>query len=152
MMTQLFIGGLLIAMTVSVQALFFGGAIMVLNRFGGTLAKPPIIRKTILSLIAVVLWLMAGHSVGAWIWALSYMVVGAIDALEPALYFSLVTFTTLGYGDITLSSDWRLLSAINAANGLLVFGLSTAFLVEFLSQVTRAQNAHQQTGSVLAKE
>lgn len=140
MMSQLFIGGLLISMTVSVQALFFGGAIKVLNRFGGTLAKPPIIQKTILSLIAVVLWLMAGHSVGAWVWAMTYMAVGAIDALEPALYFSLVTFTTLGYGDITLSPDWRLLSALNAANGLLIFGLSTAFLVEFLSQVTRAQH------------
>ncbi len=152
MMTQLFIGGLLIAVTVSVQALFFGGAIMVLNKFGGTLAKPPIMRKTILSLIAVVLWLMAGHSVGAWAWAMTYILVGAINALEPALYFSLVTFTTLGYGDITLNPDWRLLSAINAANGLLVFGLSTAFLVEFLSQVTRAQHSHQKTHAASSEE
>lgn len=139
MITQLLIGGVLIAVTVTVQVLFFGGAITVLNKFGHSLAKPPLVRKTVFSLIAVVLWLMVGHSVGAWVWAAAYIVVGAFDTLEPALYFSLVTFTTLGYGDITLNSDWRLLSAINAANGLLAFGLSTAFLVEFLSHVTKAQ-------------
>lgn len=136
---QLVVGGFLIAATVTVQTLFFGGAILLLNKFGTTLSKPPFVRKTIVGLIALVLWLMAGHSVGAWLWAATFKMVGAFEALEPALYFSLVTFTTLGYGDITLGPEWRLLAALAAANGLLVFGLSTAFLVEFLSRVSKAQ-------------
>ena len=152
MITQLLIGGVLIAATVTAQVLFFGAAIMVLNKYGDGLAKPPLVRKTVVSLIAVVLWLMVGHSVGAWIWAAAYMLVGAFDALEPALYFSLVTFTTLGYGDITLSPEWRLLSALAAANGLLIFGLSTAFLVEFLSHVTKAQQRNNEGAHQSAKE
>ena len=41
------------------------------------------------------------------IWAYVYLRVGAIEQLETAFYFSMVTFTTLGYGDVTLSPDWR---------------------------------------------
>ncbi len=136
---QLMLGGLLISATIIVQALFFGGAIALLNRFGAPLAEPPFIRKTTVGLIAAVLWIMIGHSIGAWLWAATFMLVGAFHSLEPALYFSLVTFTTLGYGDITLSPEWRLLAALSAANGLLLFGLSTAFLVEFLARVGKAQ-------------
>ena len=61
------------------------------------------------------------------------MRLGAFETLERALYFSVVVFTTLGFGDITLPEPLRLLSGLSAANGLLLFGLSTAYLVEFLS-------------------
>ncbi len=64
-----------------------------------------------------------------------FNLLGAIAGLEPAVYFSLVTFTTLGYGDITLGEDWRILSALCAANGLLLFGFSTAFLVELMRRL-----------------
>jgi hypothetical protein len=59
-------------------------------------------------------------------WACSGL--GAIETLETAVYFSTVTFTTLGFGDITLDEDWRLLSSFEAANGLLMFGWSTALV------------------------
>lgn len=62
-------------------------------------------------------------------WALTYLLIGAIEGLEPALYFSMVTYTTVGYGDIILGSDWRLLSAIEAVNGLFMFGWSSAVVV-----------------------
>ena len=48
---------------------------------------------------------------------------------EEALYFSTVTFASLGYGDIVLSPRWRLVSAIEAANGVILFAWSTAFLL-----------------------
>ena len=62
-------------------------------------------------------------------WALTYLLIGAIEGLEPALYFSMVTYTTVGYGDIILDSNWRLLSAIEAVNGLFMFGWSSAVVV-----------------------
>ncbi len=66
------------------------------------------------------------------IWAVAYRLltpVQPIDNLEAAVYFSAVTFTTLGYGDITLSSEqWRLLTGIEALNGVLLLGWSTALL------------------------
>ena len=58
-----------------------------------------------------------------------------ITEFEPALYFSTVSFTTLGYGDIVLGPDWRIMSAIEGANGLILFGWSTAFLISMMSKM-----------------
>jgi hypothetical protein len=66
--------------------------------------------------------------------------VGAIEHVETALYFSMVTFTTLGYGDITLPSDWRLLSSFEAANGIIMFGWSTAFVAAFIQRLAPEQH------------
>jgi len=140
MIEQLAIGSLVISMTVIVEATFIGVAIAALTRLGSWLVRPPHGPRTVSALVGVTLWLMAAHSVGVWIWAATFLMLGAFDALEPALYFSVVSFTTLGFGDITLSEQWRLLSGVSAANGLLLFGLSTAFLVEFLTRLRQAQS------------
>jgi voltage-gated potassium channel Kch len=63
------------------------------------------------------------------LWAGFYWAVGALPTLADALYFSLVTFTTLGYGDITLDEEWRVLAAFEAANGIIIFGWTTAIIV-----------------------
>jgi len=68
-------------------------------------------------------------------WALAFWSIGAFEGLERALYFSMVSFTTLGFGDVTLPQNWRLLSGIIAANGLILFGLNTAFLIEILQRL-----------------
>lgn len=63
------------------------------------------------------------------LWAGFYWAVEALPTLADALYFSLVTFTTLGYGDLTLDEEWRLLGAFQAANGIIIFGWTTAIIV-----------------------
>lgn len=63
------------------------------------------------------------------LWAGAFVYVGAIDDIHKALYFSTVTYTTLGYGDITLGPQWHLLGAFEAANGILMFGWSTALVL-----------------------
>ena len=75
-----------------------------------------------------VLWLFLATIIEVWIWAVLYLWLGALQSLEKAVYFSTVTFTTLGFGDITLDEKWRLLSSFEAANGLLMFGWSTALV------------------------
>ncbi len=67
------------------------------------------------------------------LWAWVYRHVGAIHGLEASLYFSGITFTTVGYGDITLAKCWQLLSVGEAVNGVLMAGWSTAQLI-FLVQ------------------
>ena len=63
------------------------------------------------------------------------------------MYFSLVSFTTLGFGDVLFPPEWRLLSGMAAANGLLNFGLLTALLVEALRHVRLGQmNARDRRG------
>jgi hypothetical protein len=63
------------------------------------------------------------------------MLVGALQNFEPALYFSMVTFTTLGYGDVLLDDRWRLMASFEAANGIIIFGLSTAVVVAAVQRV-----------------
>ena len=63
------------------------------------------------------------------VWAIAYLALNAIDGLEKALYFSMVTFTTLGYGEIVLDEQWRLLASFEAANGIVMFGWTTAIVI-----------------------
>lgn len=74
----------------------------------------------------IVLIMFAASFIEALAWAFTYILMGAIQSLEEALYFSIVTFTTLGYGDITLNESYRILASIEAANGIIIFGWSTA--------------------------
>jgi hypothetical protein len=55
-------------------------------------------------------------------WALVYVALNAIEGVEQAFYFSMVTFTTLGYGDIVLSECWRLLASFESGIGIIMFG------------------------------
>ena len=88
-------------------------------------------RRVVRILLGTALVLVMLHSVQIVLWAVLYRnmgPVGELDTLEAAVYFSFVTFTTLGYGDITLSESWRILSGIEAMNGILLVGWSTAVL------------------------
>jgi hypothetical protein len=86
--------------------------------------------------LPAVMWtavaLLMLHVVEVLIWALTYRAltpISSLDTFEKAVYFSIVTFTSLGYGDITLpEQEWRLLSGIEALNGVLLVGWTTAFL------------------------
>ena len=59
--------------------------------------------------------------------------------LEKALYFSTVTYSTLGYGDIIIGEGYRMLAAIEGTNGFLLFGWTTAFIFEIISQMYKAE-------------
>jgi len=94
-----------------------------------------LIRGTLL-VSSLVLLLFLASLLESSIWARVYVAVGAIEDLESALYFSTVTFTTLGYGDFTLGPDWRLLSTFEAANGTVMFGWSTSLVVAFIQRIS----------------
>jgi len=80
-------------------------------------------------------------TIGVWLWAFTLLMLDVFHTLEMAVYFSLVAYTTLGFGDVLLPQEWRLLSGMAAVNGLLNIGLVTAFLVEGLRQVRLSQIA-----------
>jgi len=88
--------------------------------------------KTLPALTWSAVGLLMFHLVEVVVWALSYLLLmpgEKIATFEEAIYFSVVTFTTLGYGDITLADhEWRLLSGVEALNGILLVGWSTALL------------------------
>ena len=90
-------------------------------------------RGFVISALVLVMFLVS--VLDAVLYAYAYVQVGAIPDFETALYFSMVTFTTLGYGDITMDSDWRLLASFEAANGIIMFGWTTALIVAYLQRI-----------------
>jgi hypothetical protein len=138
--TQLFIGSIVVSLAIATTAGFIGIAARVLTKIGSWFADPPHAMKTTIALITVSLWLLGAITICCWMWAATFIALDLFATLEAALYFSTVTLTTLGYGDITLPVGWRLLAGICAANGLLLFGLTAAFLFELFARIHQAQS------------
>ena len=92
----------------------------------------------------LMLTLMLGNIVQAAFWALIYMTLGAFEDFETALYFSGLTFTSLGYGDVVINGRVRLIAPLQAANGLMMFGITTGlFIAAFQHAVKKWIEAHQ---------
>lgn len=84
---------------------------------------------------AIVLMMFLATLVEAGLWAGVYVVTGAFSSIEPALYFSIVTYTTLGYGDVVVGPEWRLMASVQAANGVIMFGWTTGILVYAIQRI-----------------
>jgi voltage-gated potassium channel Kch len=84
-------------------------------------------------------WIVLLHLIEITTWAFFYVWKGAMADPQSALYFSAVTYTTTGYGDLVLPQEWRLIGAIEALTGILMCGWSTAFFVAVVSRMFRAE-------------
>jgi hypothetical protein len=92
--------------------------------------------RRIIAIILVVFGLFAILTCEIWLYAVVYHYgLKAFADFETALYFSTVTFVSLGYGDVILPRDWRLVGAIEAANGVILLGWSTAFLITVMGRL-----------------
>ena len=91
--------------------------------------------RHVVALTLITTWLVVGLLIVMGLWALVLLAVGVFFELEPALYFSMISFTTLGFGDVILPDQWRLLSGFIAMDGFILFGLNTAFVFEVLRRL-----------------
>jgi hypothetical protein len=103
--------------------------------FGAKLKAHESHTKGALVILIGVFGVFALHTLEIWAYAMLYRVLGEIHSFEEALYFSTTTFASLGLGDVVLSPRWRLISAIEAANGVILFAWSTAFLMTLTRQL-----------------
>lgn len=84
------------------------------------------------------IYLLVLHFIESIAWAAAYMWLPQIDEIDnwsDAIYFSIVTFASLGYGDLVIESRFRILSGFEAMNGLLIFGWSTAIFMAILQPI-----------------
>lgn len=86
-------------------------------------------------LVRLAAWMIVLHLLEVIAWGLVYAWGGAFDDLHAALYFSVVTYTTTGYGDLTLPEAWRLVGGVEALTGILMCGLSTGFFFAVMSRM-----------------
>lgn len=79
------------------------------------------------------------------VWAAVYTIGGALKGYSTAAYFSAVTYTTTGYGDLVLPEEWRLVGGVEALTGILMCGLSTGMFFAVFSRIFRFGQAHKST-------
>ncbi len=103
-------------------------------------------------ILAVALGVFALHSVEIWIYAFAYMALGAFSDFPTALYFSTTSFSTIGYGDVVLSPEWRLFGAIEGVTGLILIGWSSAFLLSVTSRLRMLEHDWETSGKRIQKK
>ena len=146
MLMQNLLGISLLIVSILVTCVFIGIHSAALNRYQGWLSRGVTGFRQSFALALIVFWMALALSASVCLWAFAFLAVGEFQTLEESLYFSLVSFTTLGFGDVLVSKDWRILSGITAANGLILFSLLTAVLFEFTTMVRAMHQREHQTG------
>jgi hypothetical protein len=138
MLGNILLGSTLTVLTVSMHAVVTAWWIGRLKRIAKRVSgeRHPFLPFRLLCSTALLLLLL--HMAEVVPWALAYLLLPQVESLrtfEESTYFATVTFASLGYGDIVIQGPWRLLSAIQAMNGLLVFGWSTALLFAVVQRI-----------------
>jgi hypothetical protein len=88
------------------------------------------------SIVALaILVALVAHLIEIAFWAVLFLICGEFRAFGAAYYHSAVNYTTLGYGDVIMTPSWRLLGPLEAANGMLMFGVSTAMIFAVIQRL-----------------
>ena len=88
---------------------------------------------------AAILCALAAHLMEMALWAVLYMICGEFRDFRTAYYHSAVNYTSLGYGDLIMSPSWKLLGPLETANGMLLFGVSTAMIFAVIQRLVVAR-------------
>lgn len=139
MTLQIALGSLILIASIFISGTAFWGMEAALLRFRPWLIRKPHRPKLIALICLAALGALGIVTIAVWIWALTFWSLGVFDTLETCVYFALVVFTTLGYGDLLLPPEWQLLGGMAAVNGLMNIGLLTALMLEAGRYVRRIQ-------------
>ena len=134
MLSKLLVAWCLMALCVVIHAVALTLAMRVLGR------RPAVKRAgaSIGLCTTVAGFIVLLHTIEIGVWAVFYVWRQALPDLQSSLYFSAVTYTTTGYGDIVLPTGWQLFGAVEALTGILMSGLSTGFFFAVVSRMFTA--------------
>ena len=96
--------------------------------------KPLSFTGSIFTLIAVFALIFI-HFVEIWLFAFLYDYLGALHTFEDSLYFSTISYATIGYNDASIHEEWRMVAALEGVLGVILLGWSTAFFVRVLGRL-----------------
>jgi hypothetical protein len=128
MLTQIAVGGVLVLVTSIVQAAFMLSGFRRLHALR-THERSFSRHHATFVIVLFVLYMFLAMIVEAAIWAATYRWLGAVPDTEAALYVSLGSFTTIGFTDLHIAEQWRVLVAIEGVNGMIIFGWATALII-----------------------
>ena len=140
MLPKLLIAGLLMGLCVVIHAGGLMAALRWLNRRAGP-GNARFLPATSM-LVGIAGWSILLHLMQITVWALYYAASGAIPDFAAALYFSAVTYTTTGYGDVVLPEGWRLVGGVEALTGILMCGLSTGLFFAVFGKLVNAPSGN----------
>jgi hypothetical protein len=135
MLKQLLLALVLTGATVMIHALGTVLVVLPLSRVLGRKGEDREAPRAVIPLTRLVSGLLLLHVVEMSVWAAAYAAVDVFPDFETALYYSLKSFTTVGYGDVLPPPSWRLVGPIEAAVGVLMLGWSTGFIVAALQRI-----------------
>lgn len=132
---QLAVATGMVLATILVHLAGLAGLLLVIRRQG---RRTGVRRRwhDVIGIIGAATALFVVHGIEIWAYALLYSGTGALADFGTALYFSTSTYTTIGYGDVLLGESWRIVGAIEGANGVILLGWSTAFFVAMVARIT----------------
>ena len=140
MILNIIIGSIIIGITIIIQAY---GTKFWIHYLKNNYVNKTVLRfdqKTVRLLVYSAIFLLLLNFIEAIIWGITYYLLPGItefETLEKAIYYSLITFTSLGYGDITISSANRILSGFEAMNGVLLLGWTTAVMFSIMQFILK---------------
>jgi voltage-gated potassium channel len=132
---ELTVATAMVAFTVGVHLVGIALLLAVLRRHRAVAGSERTILHDSWGIIAAAGGLFVLHAIEIWAYALLYAWIDAVPDFETALYFSTATYATIGYGDVVLDRGWRIVGAIEGANGVILLGWSTAFFVAVVSRI-----------------
>ena len=91
-----------------------------------------------------IMYALVAHLIEIAIWAVLFVICGEFSDFRTAYYHSAVNYTSLGYGDIVMSPAWKLLGPLETANGMLLFGVSTAMIYAVIQRLAETRYADLQ--------
>ncbi|MEG3165303.1 potassium channel family protein [Sphingomonas sp. PB2P19] len=135
LLLELAVATVMVALTVGLHLIGIAALLVVLRHHRARTGPGSTIVRDGMGIVAAAAGLFALHAIEIWAYALLYIAIHALPDFETALYFSTTTYATIGYGDVVLPRGWRILGAIEGANGLILLGWSTAFFVAVVSRI-----------------
>lgn len=129
------------ALTILIQALPLSATVGFFRRAQRLGLLGTNFRTDISIVLRVISYSLIAHLLEIALWALLFIICGQFASFGTAYYHSAVNFTTLGYGDIVMSPSWKLLGPMEAADGTLMFGVSTAMIFAIIQRLIQARFA-----------